>query len=176
MKHHCKVTDVTLARPVTGISVTLDSNPVFCSLLQPREEIRTEHVRPDPSSDAIGPARGRTRARRSRIDSDLDVRSEEPAHLPWQDGEFPCRTRTLLAGGGAEEAGQTCSGPISSLLQFFIRNISPVPWSSAAFPLHAASILYTSITNSCHLSPDRKYRKFQKHTFTRLIIHFLCGS
>lgn len=110
------------------------------------------------------------------IVSELDARSEKPAHLHWQDDTFPPRTRTLLAGGGAGEAGQTCSGLISSLLQFFIRNISPVPLSSAAFPLRAASILYTSITNSCHLSPDRKYRKFQKHTFTYLIIHFLCVS
>lgn len=114
--------------------------------------------------------------RRLRIDNGLDARSEEPTHLHRQDGEFPSRTRTLLAGGGAGEAGQTCSGPISNLLQFFIRNISPVPWSSAAFPLHATSILYTSITNSCHLSPDRKYRKFQKHTLAYSLIHFLCVS
>lgn len=54
-----KVTDAALARPAADLSLTLESNLVFCSLLQPRKEIWTKHVRLDPSSDALGRARTR---------------------------------------------------------------------------------------------------------------------
>lgn len=57
------VTDAALAQPLSDLSLTLESNLVFCSLLQPRKEIRTKHVRLDPSSDALGPSRGRTQTR-----------------------------------------------------------------------------------------------------------------
>lgn len=101
----------------------------------------------------------------SYVDSNLDTYSQEPTHLNWQDCEFPSRARTWRAGGGAEEEEQTCSGPISSLLQFFIKNLSPVPWSSAAFPLHAASILYASTAHSCHSSPDKNKKGSYRHPF-----------
>lgn len=115
----------------------------------------------------------------SYVDSNLDTHSQEPTHLNWQDYEFPSRARTFRAGGGAEEEGQTCSGPISSLLQFFIRNLSPVPWSSAAFPLHAASILYASTAHSCHSSPDKNKKGSYRHPFPKLyplIIPIPCAS
>lgn len=60
------------------------------------------------------------------------VHTREPIHLSWQDCEILSRASTLLA-GGAEEQGRMCSGCISNLIQYFIRNLSPVPWSLAAF-------------------------------------------
>lgn len=56
-KTSLKVTDAALAHPATDLSLTLESNLVFCSFLQPRKEIRTKHIRLDLSSDPLAAAR-----------------------------------------------------------------------------------------------------------------------
>lgn len=76
-----KVIGAALAHPVIDFSLTVGSNLVFCSLLQPRKEIRTRHVRLSSRSDALGPLSRLHAAPLLHIVSELDAPTEKPAHL-----------------------------------------------------------------------------------------------